>query len=107
MGAEPHRSEVRRPGVLQGNLAVLRIRGVRQSLAARRVLLRRPGLQIRPSRCVWDVWGAGRLHKSRGETSGRQGNADPGPLVRLPACDRKSVFRAAAPFLSREQMAQR
>jgi hypothetical protein len=74
---------VRRPGVLQGHLAVLRIQGVRQSQAARRVLLRRPGLQIRPFRCVWDVWGVGHLRKSREGPLVRQGSAVPDPLVRL------------------------
>jgi hypothetical protein len=92
--------------VLQGNLAALRIRGARQIQAVRRVLLRRRDLQIRPFRCVWDVWGVGHPRKSRGECLVRQGSAVLDLLVRSQACDRRSVFRAAIRFPSREQMAQ-
>jgi len=77
-----------RQGVLQGNLAALRIRGVRQIRAVRRVLLRLRDLQIRPSLCVWDVWGVGRLRKSL-ERMVLQGSAGPDLLVHLQACDRK------------------
>lgn len=97
--------EVRRPGVLRGHLAALRIQDVRQIRAVHPVLLRRRALQIRPFLCAWDVWGVGHQHKNP-ERLVRQGNAVPEPEG-LPACDRRSVFRAAIRSLSREQMAQR
>ncbi len=82
---ELRQSAVRRPGVLQGRLASLRIQGVRQIRAVRRELWRLQDLQIRPSRYAWDVSGVGRLRKSRALMV-RQGSAVPdlwGPLAGL------------------------
>jgi len=64
---------------------------VHQELPSRRVP------QIRPRLRVWDAWGVGHLRIGR-EQLIRRGIAVPDLPVHLPACDRKSVFRAAARF---------
>jgi hypothetical protein len=84
-------------------LDVLRSRGVHRILGARQnpdvhqELPRHRAPQIRPRLRAWDAWGVGLLRIGR-EQLIRPGIAVPDLPVHLSACDRKSVFRAAARF---------
>jgi hypothetical protein len=95
----------RRPDVLQslGGLRILdarQIPDVHQELPSHRVP------QIRPRLRVWDAWGVALLRIGR-EQLIRRGIAVPDLQVHLPACDRKSVFRAAARFQWLEEVVKR
>jgi hypothetical protein len=71
---------------------------VRRNLGVRRAQLRRRVLRIRPVLSEWDALAEAlqRIGPFRLFRPGRQGSAVPRPKVRMPACDRRLVCRAAS-----------